>query len=65
MKFRLLIVAVLVALVSGCVRIDIGGAHKPTLGSQLMDLYRAEQAGAITDQQYRSLSAQLFAAATD
>ena len=65
MKSRLLIAAMLIALVSGCVRIEVGGARKPTLGSQIIDLYRAEQAGAITEQQFRSLSAQLFAATVD
>ena len=63
MKSRLFVAAMCIVLVSGCVRIEIGGERKPTLGSQIIDLYRAEQAGAISEQQFKSLSAQLFSAA--
>lgn len=51
---RLLAPILAMAVVSGCVRVDIG-THAPTLGEELIELYKAKQAGAITDLEFESL----------
>ena len=57
MKSRLAISFLLLAALSlgGCVRIDIGGERKPTVGKQMIDLYRAKKVGAISDTEFKHL----------
>lgn len=52
---RLLLLAAVALALSGCVRVDIGGSHQPTLGRQIMDLYQARQSGAISAKQFKRL----------
>ena len=53
-SLRLVAPLLVVAVVSGCVRVDIG-THAPTLGEELIELYKAKQAGAISDPEFESL----------
>ncbi len=52
-------------LLTGCVGLSVGGgskteARKATLGQQLIDLQKAHDAGAITDEQYQTQKAKLL-----
>lgn len=47
----------------GCVRIDIGGTHEPTIGRQLMDLQAAKASGAIDGKAFERLQHRLLAGA--
>ena len=61
MKFRLFLALVLASLLlGGCVRVDIGGDHKPTLGKQMMDLYQSREAGAIDNDQFKRLQVKIL-----
>ncbi|MEX0942139.1 MAG: SHOCT domain-containing protein [Pseudomonadales bacterium] len=53
-----LISIVIVLLLQGCVRVDIG-EHAPTLGDQLLDLYEARELGAITEAEFERLRRRL------
>ncbi|HKI75554.1 MAG TPA: hypothetical protein VJ998_12950 [Pseudomonadales bacterium] len=50
----------LVLLMGGCVRVDIGGTQQPTLGKQLIDLHTAKQAGAITAAEFDRLQSKVL-----
>jgi hypothetical protein len=50
-------------LLSGCLAIGGGDkhvTHNPTLGQQLVDLQKARDAGAISDQEYAAQKAKLL-----
>ena len=58
-----LIGLVAATLLSGCVAASDKSYHddvRPTLGQQLIDLKRAKDAGAITDEQYEAQRAKLM-----
>lgn len=61
MKSSLRIVPLLFAglVLCGCVRVDIGGNHTPTVGKQMLDLYQAKEAGAITSEEFKRLQAKI------
>ena len=52
---RWLVVMLAALMLGGCVRVDVGGDHKPTLGREMIDLYQARQSGAVNDAQYKRL----------
>jgi hypothetical protein len=52
-------------LTNGCVGLSVGGgskseSKKPTVGQQLIDLQRARDSGAITEEQYQTQKAKLL-----
>ena len=53
------------ALLTGCVGLQIGGGdkrdvHSATLGQQLVDLQKAKDSGAINDAEYQAQKARLL-----
>ena len=49
----------ILTLLTGCLNLEFGGGtksdmHKPTVGQQLVDLQKAKDAGAISDEQYQT-----------
>jgi hypothetical protein len=62
MKSRIPALILATLLLGGCVRIDIGGDQKPTIGKQLIDLYRARETGAISDTQFKRLQVAILEA---
>lgn len=60
MKFRIVAILAAVLLLGGCVRVDIGD-HLPTLGEQIIDLYKAKELGAISEAEFRRLLIELTA----
>jgi len=52
-------------LLTGCLELHLGGGatsnvQSPTLGQQLIDLQKAKDAGAISDQDYQAQKAKLL-----
>lgn len=58
-RARILLVVAAMLMLGGCVRVDIGDS-KPTLGQQMVDLYQARQAGAISESEFKTLRVKLF-----
>lgn len=59
-RFRLVVITILALALGGCVRVDVGGTHEPTLGRQIMDLYQAKQSGAISDKEWKRLQLKIL-----
>ncbi|MBD3647781.1 MAG: hypothetical protein HUJ31_10090 [Pseudomonadales bacterium] len=62
MRSESLIALLLLAfVVTGCVRVDIGDRKDmPTLGEEMVDLYKAREAGAISESEYQVTRKQLL-----
>jgi len=52
---------IVILLAAGCVRIDVGEkTSSPTLGEQMIDLYKARQAGAVSESEYEETRKKLL-----
>lgn len=58
MKFEILAVLMAMLFLGGCVRVDIGD-RLPTLGEQIIDLYKAKEVGAISEAEFKRLLIEL------
>lgn len=60
---RLVLVALSLSLLGGCVAAIGNGEHKPqaTVGQQLVDLKKARDAGALNEQEYAEQRAKVLA----
>lgn len=61
MNFKLVAIILVLLSVSSCVRVETGNMA-PTIGKQVIDLVKAKEIGAITEEEFQKARLRLLAA---